>query len=278
MAFLSRYNHDDVFFRSVTVSLLNLLTERVSIWNRRGDYDYQDVNIPFFYDVATGDERFYQDIFMGDSLNDCVEFKMTEGMYDRIPRGHIRLTDVNINTSTLTSRFIRGEFRKEHDDGKLITYNAPINHIPLDLSYDCKIFIDGELTALKVLQQLITTFYKVHSFSFLFGGFSCKAATGFPENGGLTRAFEHSYGDNTERTIDFSLQVETYLPVINPELEFLKSQRIEIFSTPITPQRLSKDAKFVYDDPMWDLMAGNKSIGGDNVKFIPSDSNSITDV
>ena len=277
MAINHRYNFDDVFFRAAAVGLLNVLNNKISVWNRTGDKEYTTIPIPFFYDL-TGDERFMQDFYLGDSLDDCIDLKMTEGNIDRIPRGAIRLTNININTSSLTNRFERGEYRKENDDGTLITHNAPLNNIQLDLSFECKITIDGELNALKIVQKMIEVFYRTQTFYFLFGGFTIKAQTGFPESGGLERTFEHSYADDTIRTINFSLEVETYLPVIDESLDFLKSQRIESFYSPIDPDAsFGQNTVGAFKDPMYDTIIPNRSIITDKETIpIPSTSNSIT--
>ncbi len=279
MAFLHKYNYDDVFLRSLSVALLNLLTNKLFIWNRIADKDYRTIPIPFFYDMASSDERFMQDIYMGDSLDDCIPVKITEGNTDLVPRGAIRLTDININTASLTNRFVRGEYRQENDDGNLITHNAPINHIPLDIGFECKIVIDGELNAFKVVQQWIRTFIFTHRFMFLFDGFVIEAQTGFPESGGLERAFEHSYADDSTRTISFTLTVETYMPVIDKTLDYLKSQQMESFNSSIIAQNFIPSVKYSNGDSMYDIMIPNHNLetGKDKI-FIPSDSNKILDV
>lgn len=277
MAILHRFNTDDVFFRAISVGLLNVLNNKISVWNRTGDRERTVIPIPFFYDL-TGDERFMQDFYYGDSLDDCVDLKITEGNTDRIPRGAIRLTNVNINTSSLINRFERGEFRVENDDGNLITHNAPLNNLPLDISFECKIVIDGELNAMKIVQKMIEVFYRTQVFYVLFGGFTVKAQTGFPESGGLERTFEHSYADDTTRTINFSLEVETYMPIIDESLDFLKSQRIEDFYTPIDPDAsFGQNSIGAFKDPMYDTVIPNRSIVTEKETIpIPSTSNSIT--
>jgi len=56
MAFLHKYNADDVFTRAVSVGMLNLLMNNIFIWNRLSDDKIQQIPIPFYYHSA-GDER-----------------------------------------------------------------------------------------------------------------------------------------------------------------------------------------------------------------------------
>lgn len=282
MGVLHRYDYDDVFFRSVSIGLINLLTNKLHIWHRQDDTKYIDVPVPFFYDHA-GDERFIQDMFFGNSLDDCVDLKQAEASYDKIPRGHIKLTSASINASMLTNRFVRGEFRKENDKGQLITYNAPINHIPLDLSFEVKMVLDGELGALKIWQRLIEVFYKIHIFSFLWGGFVIKAQVGFPESHDLSKSPATTYGEDKQLEIPFNLEVQTFLPVIDTTLEFRKDVRIEQFNVPITPDRFKKGYKYAWDMNEYYQLdikpVGNTKleikIDETKVKYIPSDSNKI---
>jgi len=246
MAVLHRYNYDDVFFRSVSIGLVNLLTNKLHIWLRKSDTEYIDVEIPFFYDHS-GDERFIQDMFMGNSLDDCIDLKQAEGSYEQVPRGHVKLTSCSINTSMLTNRFVRGEFRKENDDGQLITHNAPINHIPLDLSFEIKMVLDGELNALKVWQRLIETFYKTNIFVFLWSGFVIRAQVGFPESHDLQKNSETSYGESKTFEIPFNLEVQTYMPVIDTTQDFRKDLRIEEYHAFITPDKFKVGYKYAWD-------------------------------
>lgn len=256
MGYLKKFNYDDVYFRALSVALLDYLSSKVYIWNRIDTDNLEYVDIPFYYDL-TGDERFMQDHYLGDSIDDCIPYnKITEGGLLQIPRGHIRYTSFNIVASSLSNRFVRVDYTKE-DKGQLVTHNAPVNQVPLEVNYDVKIYIDGELDLMKVEQKLIEIFYKAHAFSFIFNGFVIQAQMGFPDDDGANRQFEHGYGDDTQRTVEFSLQVSTYLPVIKEEDSMRKNQRIEKFSFTTNADLDMNQSKNINSDIMYSTIYPN---------------------
>ena len=73
MGYLKKFNYDDVYFRALSVVLLDYLSSKVYIWNRIDTDNLEYVDIPFYYDL-TGDERFMQDHYLGDSIDDCIPY------------------------------------------------------------------------------------------------------------------------------------------------------------------------------------------------------------
>lgn len=224
--FLSKYNYDDVFTRAVSIGLINLLNNNIIIWNRISDNKIQEIPIPFYYD-ASGDERFMNDILLHDTLDDCVDRKMVEGNIDVIPRGWIRMDSCTINVATFTNRFVYGEYTEETDDGELRTYSAPVIIVPLDLTYTAQIKFDSLLDVHKGLQKVIETFYKVNTFKIMYNGMVIQVSAAFPEDHTITKTYEFSFGDDTTPTLDFSLAVETYLPLMDKTKQFAKTNIIE---------------------------------------------------
>lgn len=248
MALLHKYNFDDVFIRAISLSLLDLLNNKLSIWNRITDTEYQDILIPFFYD-AHGDERFMQDFYMNDTLDDCVDAPKVEANIDVVPRGHISFSDMTITTASLSNRFVRGDYRREDDQGRLLTHNAPINYIPIQLDFDCVILVDTELNLFKILQKIIEVFYKSHVIVIRYDGFVIKAEVSFPENENLEIPKEYTYGDNVEKKITFRLEVDSYYPVIDTTQDFLKSQQIESFTSSFDAESLFlKTSNYAFND------------------------------
>jgi len=177
--FLTKYNSDDVYFRSIIVALLNYMSEKIYVWNIENGIR-KEYSVPFFYN-AGGDERFMQDIFQQHTLNDCITEKVVEGNTDVIPRGHITLSGVTVEASSLSNRFVRGRWTKEEGD-EIVTYNSPMNIIPMNLAFECIVHVDSKLMSFKILQKLIQTFYKRGMLEFLWEGMPLKAYVAFPED------------------------------------------------------------------------------------------------
>lgn len=220
--FLHKYNTDNVHSRAVIIGLVNLLNSKIQFENVLSDTQVDVVTVPFFYSM-TGDERFLQDFFL--EWNECVHPKIADGNYDVIPRGVVQLTSNTINTSAMTHRFVRGSYVKEVN-GQLQTFNAFINSIPLTMSFTVNIETDTNLDAFKIQQTIIETFYKTQVFSVSYKGFRVPCQVGFPEDYGIEKTFEFSYGDNEVIKMSFNLELETYQPVTDPTTQRSNANRI----------------------------------------------------
>lgn len=223
MALLHKHQMDDVFFLDITIAILYLLNDKLFITNVISDTERVHHKIPFFYN-AGGDERFLQDVFLSQAMNDMIDTKIVEGNIDVIPRGSITLSSIAIQESNLTNRFVYGEFLQEID-GIQEKMTAPTNVIPLELSYECEIKLDTKLNAFKCAAKMIKTFYRAHAFKFLSEGYTLEANVSFPSDVQNENTYEFSFGDVIDNNIKFQLAVETYMPVID-ETQIRKSVNV----------------------------------------------------
>lgn len=213
MAFLHKHQIDDVFFINITIAMLNLLNDKLYITNVISDTETTTHNIPFFYNSG-GDERFLQDVFLSQTMNDMIDTKKVEGNIDVIPRGVITLEGITIQESNLTNRFVYGEFLTEIDgiQEKMV---APTNVLPLELSYTCEIRLDTKLNTFKCASRIIKSFYRSHPFRFISDGYVLEAEVSFPSDISKENSYEFSFGDAIENKITFDLAVETNMPVVD---------------------------------------------------------------
>ena len=216
--FLEKYNVDEVFLRGIIVGLLRNLNERVTYTQVNQQQQILQVYIPFFYSMS-GDETFLQDFYL-DYLDCDGQSPFAEGNYDIIPRGIVTLTGVNIDTSSLTSGFVRATYNVEDLQGQMKAYSAYTTSIPLSMTFDVKVRADTLLDTFKIFQSVIQVFYKVFSFSVEFGGMRVPVQVGFPEQYQNDKQLEFSY-QNTQKWIEttFSVAVETYYPQKDLETE-----------------------------------------------------------
>jgi hypothetical protein len=211
MSYLDKYNRDNIHARAVIVGLINLLNQEVFIINTHSNERQDIVEIPFYYSNA-GDERFLQDYFM--EWRDCVHPKYLDGNFDPIPRGVVQLTDVTLNTGSFTQRWIRGNFNRIVN-GKIETYNAYINSLPIDMNFDVAVQVDTMTEAFKIQQAILEVFYRVQIFNTTFKGLMIPCQVGFPESYPINKTFEFTYPTDTKIEMTFSLALETYFPIFD---------------------------------------------------------------
>lgn len=204
-------NYDDILLRSVIVSLLKELNDKIYLENKRSAEEKEIVHVPFYYNFS-GDERFMQDYFQ--EWSDCAPL-FIEGNYDPVPRGSITLKDLAILSGQQTSRFIRAKFN-EIENGTIKAQSSYLNSIPLGMPFDTEIIVDTMTDALKITQQLIKVFYKTITFFANFEGSLVPCQAGFSESYSNDKLAEYTYGETKKITIRFTLEVETYLPIFDP--------------------------------------------------------------
>lgn len=210
MSFNDKYNTDNVLFRSITIGLLNLLNKTVQIEQIIADDNIKYHSVPFYYFQAT-DERFMQDFYMY-YQPDC-DTTYAEGNYDSIPRGVINISALNINAAALTNKFVRGTYNKEVDN-VIKAYSDYINTVPLTITYDIEIITNSLVECFKIVESFIATFYKAATFNIDYKGFRVGCQVGFPQDYTVERPLTFTYGDDTKIKILFSLEMESYLPIV----------------------------------------------------------------
>lgn len=227
----NKHNSDNVFSRAVTVGLINLLNNKIQYENYLSESDSVDViEVPWFFNQA-GDEKFMQDFFV--HWDNCIHPKLATGNYDIIPRGVAKLVSENIDSGSLTSRFVRGTQVKEIN-GELQTFSSYINSIPLIINYECSIETDTYLDALKIRQVILEIFYAVQVFYVTYKGVKVPCQVSFPESVGLEKTFEYTYGDETKTFLNFDLEMQTYQPVFDKSTERHNSNRMQKIGTGIS--------------------------------------------
>lgn len=229
--FLRKRDVDNVFFRNTIAGLLGFLQDKIKIpkYVAKDKVITYDV-LPFYYSFG-GDERFLQDLFLQHTLDDFIDNKGVEGNVDVLPRGTVTLSSITVNASSLTNRFIEGEFIQLNGDGTIETYIAPINSIPLNLTFNIEIFTASKVQSFKILEQVLKVFYKMHAFNYIYNWQSIRAHIGFPEDQQIENTYEFSFADPTMNKIPFSLEMQTYIPVPDLTMSFSKdTSRIDNIS------------------------------------------------
>ena len=271
MAFSHKYNTDDVLIRACIVGLVNELNNKINYEQTWADKETQIIKVPFFY-AMSGDERFLQDYFS--NWSDCAP-DFIEGNTDPMPRGTIFLTGVSVLSGNLTNRFVRGYYNKEVD-GELKRYNSYINSIPVQLNFSAEILVDTSIDTFKIVQSAISVFYRTLVFDVNFKGFRIPTQAGFPDSYATDKQFEFTYGNTDRLKTTFDIEVQCYLPLTDPALEFFAGNTIQETSltvetgpikppTPPTPQSAPTDEQN-YTNPLPSSIEGNNTTqsGSDN--------------
>jgi hypothetical protein len=209
---MSQYNHefnkDNVVLRYIIVATLAELRDKVYFYNQTDEDTLSKVNVPFIYSI-TGDERFLQDNFVYDAIDDGKAI----GDYEVVPRGMLQLDSLSIDSGSLTNKFIDAQFVKEVN-GQLKTITASTMFLPLDLTFSVTMICTNNLEMLKVTEAIISKLYKATLFQVDLGMFRVQASMQIPEDFSQEKPFEFSIDDKKEFHVTFNIEVKSFMPVL----------------------------------------------------------------
>ena len=206
-----RYNMEDVFFRDLTVCVLDKLEGQVNWINRFSSGDVY-VRVPFYYSL-TGDERFLLDTFSDDvvSQNRFVELNT-----DMIPRGHLTMTGFNIKSDEFANPnvWLRMVVENELEIRKVL---ARIRAIPITVNYELTILLSSEIDTFKCSQALMDTMW-IYKFMYFEHNFmNIDAVIIMPDTNQIEMSREKNLTSDNNIRLKANFEVHTYYPAFRKD-------------------------------------------------------------
>ena len=161
---------------------------------------------------------------------DNCKFDFADGNYDPIPRGVVSISGIEMPEDTLTNNYVRLEYQKLVD-GAMKTYSAQAIIVPLRVQFQIDIIVDILLDYFRIIQVAFSEFFKTIPFSFRYETIRIPARAMIPSPLPGEKPYSYTYGDDQRIKMSFNIEVETYLPVVDPTTEFFKGNSIQTFSS-----------------------------------------------
>jgi len=229
MALFQRYNNENILIRAIIAGLLDVLNNHIQynqVWGNDPIQDIETISVPWYYNQS-GDERFMQDFYT--FYAQCMPPRPADGNFDMVPRGTITYTGSVINSQRITSRYVLGRYVKEID-GRLEGFVSYLYSIPLNIRFDCEMWIDTQITALKIEQEIREVFYKNITYYVYYKGLRIGCTVGFPEEVMPAKNIKYSFEEENKIKLTFQLEVEAYQPVFDPTTEMPAKNKVRKFS------------------------------------------------
>lgn len=223
MSLFHRYNNEDVLIRAIIAGLLDVLNNKIQYRQAWGDEDLEMIEVPWFYNQS-GDERFMQDFYT--HYAHCLPPKPVDGNFDMIPRGSLTYTGSGIDEQRITNRFVQGRYVKDID-GILEQYVSFLYSIPLTVRFDAELWVDTQLTAFKIEQQIREVFFKNVTYYVYYKGMRVGCTAGFPADVMIDKNINYSFESDNRIKMNFTIEVESYQPVFDPTTEMLASNKMK---------------------------------------------------
>lgn len=206
-----RFNMEDVFFRDLTVCVLDTLEGQIKWVNRFSSGDYP-VNVPFYYSL-TGDERFLLDTFQDDIVS---ENRFIELNTDIIPRGHLTMKSFNITSDEFANPnvWLRMVVENEYEIRKIL---AKVRAVPIVVDYDLTILLSNEIDTFKCSQAIMDTLW-IYKFMYFEHNFmNIDAVMLLPDTNQIEINREKNLTSDNTIKLTVSFQVQTYYPAFRKD-------------------------------------------------------------
>lgn len=201
-----KFNMEDVFFRDLTVCVLDTLEGQVKWVNRFSSGDVF-VQVPFYYSLS-GDERFLLDTFQDDIVS---ENRFVELNTDIIPRGHITLKSFNIMSDEFANPnvWLRMVVENQVEIRKIL---AKVRAVPITVDYELSILLSNEIDTFKCSQAILDTLW-IYKFMYFEHNFmNIDAVILMPDTSSIEIAREKNLSSDNTIKLNLSFQVQTYYP------------------------------------------------------------------
>ena len=214
-----KFNFDDVFFRDLTVCVLDTLEGRLNWINRFSSGDVS-VSVPIYYSM-TGDDRFLLDSFQDDIVS---ENRYVELNTDQIPRGHLTLTNFNIRSDEFRNPnvWLRSVVEDDTEVKKLL---KQVRAIPITATYDLTILLKNEVDIFKCSQEIMNTLWLYRFMYFEYNYMNIDAIMLMPDSETIQIQREKNLKSDDTVKLTLSIEVQTYYP------SFVTSNQDKVRST-----------------------------------------------
>ncbi len=206
-----RFNFEDVFFRDLTVCVLDTLEGQIKWINRFSSGDVF-VNVPFYYSL-TGDERFLLDSFADDIVS---ENRFVELNSDMIPRGHLTMTGFNIKSDEFANPnvWLRMVVENEIEIRKVL---AKVRAVPITVNYDLEILLSSEIDTFKCSQAVMDTLWLYKFMYFEYNFMNIDAVILMPDSSSIEMSREKNLSSDNNIKLKVTFTVETYYPAFRKD-------------------------------------------------------------
>jgi hypothetical protein len=201
-----RFNFEDVFFRDLTICVLDTLEGEIKWVNKFSSGD-RVVNVPFYYSM-TGDERFLLDSFTDDVVSNSRYVDLNT---DIIPRGHLTLTSYEIRADEFANPNVWLKMVVENNN-EIRNMLTKLRAIPITVKYDLVLHLSSEIDTFKCSQAILDTLWLYRFMYFEYNFLNIDAVMQIPDSSSIEINREKNLTSDNTIKLTVSFDVQTYYP------------------------------------------------------------------
>jgi hypothetical protein len=214
-----KFNKDDSVVRHLIIGLLSDLNDKLSFFRQISNDERVIVDVPFFYSI-TGDENFLRDSFLFSTINGVgcdPDLDKADGNYDKVPRGLVNLTSLNVDPSKLVNKRNMGHYSRLDANGEMQGFVSEFEMIPVVIGMDVELLLSSQLDLFKVTEAIVKKMYKSNYYNVEVGHieeglYRLAAYYAMPDDYTIERPIEYGFDDKGNHKVTFSLEVNSFIP------------------------------------------------------------------
>jgi hypothetical protein len=222
--FNATFNFTDSKIRAIIIATLSELQNKLQYKQFYDNNEFRIIEVPFYYSL-TGSDDFLSDSFTDEEYSKFSDSKVNQ-IINKVPRGVINMTSVEIDAGSLVNRYIRCAIPKKVDDKTYKMYSYETIIIPLNLTFDATIICSSNIEMLKITEEIISKLYKVNAYFVDFGGYRVRASLNIPEGLNHEKLIEFGYSDKKIYNITFSIDVYSSILVFDEKSEMFLGNKM----------------------------------------------------
>lgn len=242
MGIIKKDNMDDKYFRSAAVALIHYLHSNLEM-EQTINGEVKTYRIPVFYNKAQ-DSQFMRDYFT-QYKGECDIIEFAEGDYDKEPFVIVRLSTMNVKTSDMTNRFVRGNYVKESidDNGFPVNkgYSAMLFSLPMELTFEVEIRTDDNMQTFAIIQSLLDDIFKNNIVHFDFRGLRIRSNLGIDNSYTQDKKIQFTYNEDQREKVTTNIVMECYYPIFDESTALFRGNVIRNFRNFINSKNGSVD-------------------------------------
>ncbi len=242
-------NNINPFFSSVI---------KAAIWVMNQNIKVRGIQVPHFI-ISTGDDIMYRELlnYYFDNFSEtgcdceCEESTYTsevtgeDFIYNKIPRCMVDVSSFSVSTDQLTQPYVRSNFEIEYD-GSIREFCAETFRLPINFELNLKYYLDNFSDSLSLIQYIYTTVSFVRNFHISYLGQDISCSMRLPDSHTVEKNIEVDFNsDDRSRTVEFTLSIETNLPIYNAKSAVETSSIISSFTSTIYEDNDTESGSFL---------------------------------
>jgi hypothetical protein len=187
--------------------------------NLRNDIKIRNKSVPH-YIMHTGDDRMFLEHRGYDASIEPLTISNENNIYDITPKCIVNPSNIDLDTSQLTSPYSLGSLQYEYNGGDLTGLYAlkgEFRRLPMKINFELKYYVDSYTDMLELIQYILSNLAFVRTYDIMYMGQKIKCSYKIPDSFSdeHTMDIDGSFQDPREHTLSISVEVETNIPIYN---------------------------------------------------------------